>query len=1034
MRAAVTTPTIDSDHYRVKTVSLFANMSDLIGRTLSHYRILEKIGEGGMGVVYLAEDTVLGRRVAIKTIHSRKGSGDRHFRARFLREARAVSALSHPHIATIYDYGETEDGEPYLVMELIKGETLGELMLTEKLTISRAIEIIKQVAEALAEAHRHGIIHRDIKPTNVAINERGHVKVLDFGLAKQIATDGGDVTDPERQTLMVTHTREGLIVGTPMYLSPEQAVGNEVDARSDLFSLGGLLYECIAGKPPFFGKSPAEICAKVLRDDPPAPSTINADIPAELDRIALRSLQKAPDDRYQSADELIADLRAIEAQQLSDASNTVTRIIPSSMGTRPTGTFATISDIFRRPRLPVGYVVAAVAAVIILAVGGWYFLRPRPHQPNAEALRLYETGTNALRAGSFFQASKALTLATTSDDQFALAHARLAEAWMELDYGDKAKDELLRVGELSPNRSLFTSVDALYLDAITATVRRDFPRAVSAYAEIVRAQPNQSYAYVDLGRAYEKNNQLDKAIESYTTAANKDPQNAIAFLRLGVLQGRKHNLNEANTAFDRADVVYQALGNVEGRAEVALQRGVLLNDIAGKVTEARVQLEQAREIAKVVTNTFQQIKILFQLSSVAIKEGQPDEAQRYASEAAQLAQANQMDSLIARGNLELGNVFLGRGNYNEAEKYFQEGLAAAQRYNGKQNEARARLSLASLYIQRGETDRGLSFDEQALAFYQAGGYRTETALALLLRGRAFRKKGDYKAALQSFSDQLKLAEQIGDEAQVAYSHGSIGGVLLAQEQYSEALRHFEEGRSRYQSLGNQLYEGYALRNLGETNWRLGKYDEARAQLKQASDIARQKSGSFTALQAEINLVEAEIALGDRRFADAEAKARETLDLAGSEDKAVAGEAKGLMGLAQALSGRAAAGLALCQQANETVAQLGDPLLTARLQGILAEAALAAGDARRALESAAAAHTFFSASGMAELDWRTCLIAGLASQKLFDQEHAQLYLKNAGDTYATLAQKWGADTFKAYQNRNDIQYYRRQLEQTTASVR
>jgi len=157
----------------------------MIGRTVSHYRILGKLGEGGMGVVYLAEDTLLGRRVAIKTIHSRPGADDRHFRARFLREARAVSALSHPHIATIYDYGETEDGEPYIVMELIKGATLGELMLTEKLNISRAIEIIKQVGEALAEAHRQGIIHRDIKPTNVVINERGHVKVLDFGLAKQ---------------------------------------------------------------------------------------------------------------------------------------------------------------------------------------------------------------------------------------------------------------------------------------------------------------------------------------------------------------------------------------------------------------------------------------------------------------------------------------------------------------------------------------------------------------------------------------------------------------------------------------------------------------------------------------------------------------------------------------------------------------------------------------------------------------------------------------------------------------------------------
>src|SRR2546423_2924723 len=217
----------------------------LIGRTLSHYRILEKLGEGGMGVVYLAEDTLLGRRVAIKMLHARRHVEAGHFRARFLREARAVSALSHPHIATIYDYGETEDGEPYIVMELIKGSTLGELMLTEKLTVGRSIEIIKQVGEALAEAHHHGIIHRDIKPTNVAINERGNVKVLDFGLAKQVALSPDADTAPEQQTLMVSHTREGVIVGTPLYLSPEQALGNQIDARSDLFSLGGLLYECI---------------------------------------------------------------------------------------------------------------------------------------------------------------------------------------------------------------------------------------------------------------------------------------------------------------------------------------------------------------------------------------------------------------------------------------------------------------------------------------------------------------------------------------------------------------------------------------------------------------------------------------------------------------------------------------------------------------------------------------------------------------------------------------------------------------------
>src|SRR5262245_24948885 len=377
----------------------------MIGRTISHYRILEKLGEGGMGIVYTAEDIVLGRRVAVKMLHLRRHSDSAHFRARFLREARAVSALSHPHIATVYDYGETDEGEPYIVMELIKGETLGGLMLTQTLTIARSIEIIKQVGEALGEAHRHGIIHRDIKPTNVAINERGRVKVLDFGLAKQTALGDSQPSDAETQTLLVSHTREGVIVGTPQYLSPEQAMGTEVDGRSDLFSLGGLLYECIAGRPAFTGKSSADICAKVMRDDPVPPSQFNANVPKELDRITLKALAKRPEARYQNAEEMIAELEDLQA---IDATNTVARLALPASSMRPTGTLATLSDIFRRPRLPIGYVIAAFIALLLLSVGLWYFLRGRPHQPGAEAQRLYETGTNAIRAGSYFQASKAL--------------------------------------------------------------------------------------------------------------------------------------------------------------------------------------------------------------------------------------------------------------------------------------------------------------------------------------------------------------------------------------------------------------------------------------------------------------------------------------------------------------------------------------------------------------------------------------------------------------------------------------------------
>ena len=274
----------------------------MIGQTISHYRVIQELGRGAMGVVYLAEHTVLGRRVAIKTVSSNYG--------RFLREARAASALSHPHIATIHDYGKTESGQPYIVMEYIEGKTLEDLIKQCTLTIPKSLRIVREVAEALSEAHRHNIIHRDIKPSNIAVDDRGIVKVLDFGLAKQIGLE--QVEPEDKSNSLNTQTREGVLVGTPMYFSPEQAMGLELDARSDLFSLGLVLYECLTGKPAFTGVTPMDICAKVIRDNPVPPSQINAAVSVDLERVTLRALEKAKDNRYQSATELAADLQTLE--------------------------------------------------------------------------------------------------------------------------------------------------------------------------------------------------------------------------------------------------------------------------------------------------------------------------------------------------------------------------------------------------------------------------------------------------------------------------------------------------------------------------------------------------------------------------------------------------------------------------------------------------------------------------------------------------------------------------------------------------
>lgn len=286
----------------------------MLGTKVGHYSITARIGAGGMGEVFLAEDTRLERQAAIKFLPAEMAS-DPERRQRFIKEARAASAINHPHVCVVYDVGEAADGRPFIAMEFVEGRSLDAVVKKGPLEMARLTEIAVQVADALDAAHSRGVVHRDIKPANISLNERGQVKVLDFGLAKRMphSTVGHDRTQDFKQT------QSGQVAGTPAYMSPEQMLGRDLDHRSDLFSFGVVLYELATGQNPFAGSSFAEIVNKIVHTQPPAIARLNHDVPPELERITLKCLQKSPDRRYQSARELTVDLknlcRELEAEQ-----------------------------------------------------------------------------------------------------------------------------------------------------------------------------------------------------------------------------------------------------------------------------------------------------------------------------------------------------------------------------------------------------------------------------------------------------------------------------------------------------------------------------------------------------------------------------------------------------------------------------------------------------------------------------------------------------------------------------------------------
>ncbi|MEK6325096.1 MAG: protein kinase [Acidobacteriota bacterium] len=290
-------------------VVLIQGQSGVASETISHYRIIQKLGSGGMGEVYLAEDTQLDRKVAIKFLPP-ESTADQQAKKRLVREARAAAKLDHPNICSIYEVGE-EDGRSFIVMQYVEGETLASVMRTKPLELKACLDIAAQVADALAEAHSLGIIHRDIKPANIMLTVRRQAKVMDFGLAKMVEQESIVESQAETQSPL---TEAGMIVGTVPYMSPEQVKSEPLDARSDIFSFGTVLYEMVSGRCPFAAESAAATFSAILTREPPPLARYALEAPTELQRIVSKALAKEREERFQTIKDLQIDLRTLKQE------------------------------------------------------------------------------------------------------------------------------------------------------------------------------------------------------------------------------------------------------------------------------------------------------------------------------------------------------------------------------------------------------------------------------------------------------------------------------------------------------------------------------------------------------------------------------------------------------------------------------------------------------------------------------------------------------------------------------------------------
>ena len=875
------------------------------GHRLGPYEVLALLGAGGMGEVYRARDVRLDRTVAIKVLSSALKT-DEQFRNRFEREARAVGSLSHPNICTLYDVGRDE-GVDYLVMEYLDGQTLTQLLASRPLGIEEWIRLAIQVTTALEAAHEQHVIHRDIKPGNIFVTGRGHAKVLDFGLAKQILP-------ASQSSLVATVAASGTFAGTLDYMSPEQARGRELDHRSDLFSLGTVLYEMATQRHPFRGADIIETLDRIANRTP-EPIALGYGAWAEVSRIVGKCLEKDVAQRYESASELLKDLKRLErASQTGSIDTSHFRVPP------PGRTF--------KPSLHILYVAAAIVAVVAVAALVWRWPTTTPVERFGADAGLTSDRPGVVRPRRGVAVLGLQNLSGRGDD------AWLATALEEMLAGELGANEALRVvagqnvarakrelmldegttlgsetlvrlrailgadlvilgsylavpasaGQLRVVLNVQDSLAGETVTTLSATGTRDgvlqlvsdlgdqlrrhlgVAAPAAETAEGVRARlttnPEALRLYAE-GIRYLRNQEFVLARDTLTKAIAADPQNAQirsamadAWSALGY---DKRAEEEASRAVDRAK-------------DLSREERLL---VEGRFDEMAQQWDQAIDRYRTLFGFFpDNVDYGISLAGVLTRAGRPAEALATVAMLRALPRPASDDVRIELAEADAAH------ETSDFERELSAGKAAADRglsQGARLLVAQGRLVQAQAHLRLGRPAEASKLVESARQLFVAGGDRNGEARALNRIANIAYEQGDYEQATRVFREAEKVLRTVGNLRDLATALNNIADTMMMQDDLRSATPVFAEALALTRERGDRSFEGFLLLNLADLAYRKGDLAVAESTGIEGLELARASGRPYTIYMGLLALGNVALAMDD--FASATMRFEEGLALA-----------------------------------------------------------------------------------------------------------------------------------------------------------